>query len=403
VKVRWMSSQRQKYVIAHFDGHGVSTAAARARSMRIPPERVYSKYPTTSPEQLPNYIDTYFPTLSQHDVEIIDIPVNLKNPAQYIDAINRLAMNTPVTMYDHHATDKQYLNNIIARVIYFSDAVAMAESLSNSENLELAMVGVVADRDPSINRVLSQHEVECCYLPLANRLDVIVRRDAEAAVKTLISTADPIHYIASIDAQYPPESLARQATIIRKGTYAVLVDLTKLPREQITQWSWKTLEQLAIVARVDYVVAIAESFDRQTNQYVPTVQVIKYWLSNMPSPKKPTETVLGRTTIGHDDAFSVRAVDINDARSVAETIFNNLENVPASKMTRLINESSVAESLRSDFNTILSLLTRILQQQSEMYREYLDLKKKQVELLERLSQQPQQPQQQQRRSSTTYD
>jgi hypothetical protein len=128
--------------------------------------------------------------------------------------------------------------------------------------------------------------------------------------------------------------------------------------------------------------------------------VIKYWLSRLPSPKRPTETVLGRTTIGHDDAFSVRATDINDARNVAETIFNNLESAPVSRMTRLINEATVAESIRSDFNTILSLLTRILQQQSEMYREYLELKKKQVELLERVSQQPQQ---QQQRRSTTYD
>jgi prephenate dehydrogenase len=46
------------------------------------------------------------------------------------------------------------------------------------------------------------------------------------------------------------------------------------------------------------------------------------------------------------------------------------------------------------------MLTRILQQQSEMYREYLELKKRQVELLERVSQHPQQ---QQQRRSTTYD
>jgi len=394
-----MSTQKAKYIIAHFDGHGVSTAAARARSLKVPAEKVYSKYPTTSPEQLPNYIDTYFPTLIQHDVEVIDIPVNLKNPRQYIDAINRLAQNTTVTLYDHHATDRQYLNDILARTIYFSDAVAMAEALANSDNIELAMIGVVADRDPSINRVLSQYEIENRYLLLANKLDVIVRRDAEIAVKRLISEPDPVRYIEITDAQYPPYALVRQVEIIRKGSYAVMVDLTKLPREQITQWSWKTLEQIAQSVRVDYVVAIAESFDRQTNQYVPTVQVIKYWLSRLPSPRKSTETILGRATIGHDDAFSVRATDITDARNVAETIFNNLENVPASKMTRLINESTVAESIRNDFNTILSLLTRILQQQSEMYREYLELKKRQVELLERVSQQPQQ----QQRRSTTYD
>jgi hypothetical protein len=36
-------SAKPKYIIAHFDGHGVSTGVARARSISVPPERVYSK------------------------------------------------------------------------------------------------------------------------------------------------------------------------------------------------------------------------------------------------------------------------------------------------------------------------------------------------------------------------
>ncbi len=87
-------SGRQKYVIGHFDGHGVATTAAYARSNGVNADAVYIKFPDTGPEKIVDYIDAFFPTLVKYDVVMIDIPVNLKNPAQWISTINRLAMNT---------------------------------------------------------------------------------------------------------------------------------------------------------------------------------------------------------------------------------------------------------------------------------------------------------------------
>jgi len=158
---------KPKYIIAHFDGHGVTTAASRARTLGVPPERVYSKFPTTGPEQLPNYIDTFFPTLTQYDVEIIDIPINLRNPRQFIDAINRLATNTSVTLYDHHKTDYQFASQLNCRVVIFGSGIEMAEVLSDERNRMLAYVGVVSDRDNSILARVSRSEIERELLPLA--------------------------------------------------------------------------------------------------------------------------------------------------------------------------------------------------------------------------------------------
>jgi hypothetical protein len=93
--------------------------------------------------------------------------------------------------------------------------------------------------------------------------------------------------------------------------------------------------------------------------------------------------VLGRTTIGHDDAFSIRALDASDARSLAERIFNELE-LLSPRTTHLINEASIANAIRADFATILTKLTQILENQSKMYQEYLELKRQQVELLKQL-------------------
>jgi hypothetical protein len=382
---------KPKFIVGHFDGHGVSTATARARSLGVDAGRVYSKYPVTGPEQLANYIDAYFPTLVNYDVEIIDIPVNLRDPRSYISAINRLANNTTVTIFDHHKTDVQFSTQLLCRLVIFGNGVEMAEALSDERNRMLAYVGVVSDRDSSILSRLSREEIERELLSLANRLDVLVRQDAETTLRNLVNSPDPIDYLRGVAVEYPPETLVRQVSVIRRGLNTVLVDLTQLPPQQVSAWSWKTMEQVAMIQNVDYVVAVSLAFDRQTNQYVPVVQVIKYWLSQRPSPRPQLQPVLGRTTLGHDDAFSVRAMDINDARALAERIFSELE-LLTPRTARLINESSVAEAVRQDFHAIIQLLTRILQQQVEMYKEYLELKRRQVELLERMSQQQQQQQ-----------
>jgi hypothetical protein len=340
---------------------------------------------------LPNYIDTYFPTLLNYDIEIIDIPINLRDPRTFINTINRLASITSVTMFDHHKTDYQFASQLACRLVIFGSGVEMAEALANQDNLRLAYIGVVADRDSSILSRMIREEVERELLPLANRLDVLVRQDAETVLKNLVSELDPIAYIRNASVTYPPEQLSRQVTVVRRGLNTVLVDLTQLPAQQISAWSWKTMEQIALNYSVDYVVAIAQSFDRQTNTYVPTVMVVKYWLSQRPSPRPQLQPILGRTTLGHDDAFSVRALDLNDARQLAERLFNELE-LLTPRTVHLVNESRVAEAIRQDFSVIMQRLTQILELQNKMYQEYLELKRRQVQLLEQATQQPQQQQ-----------
>jgi hypothetical protein len=320
-----VAAAKPKYIIGHFDGHGVSTTAARARSLGVPAERVYSRFPVTGPEQLPYYIDGHFHMLAQHDVEIVDIPVNLKDPRTFIDAVNRLAASTPVALYDHHKTSRQFAAQMLARVVIFDSGVEMAEALVDQENLMLAFIGVVSDRDTSILSRVSRDEVEGELLPLANKLDVIVRQDAEKAVKDLTSASDPVAYIRGVSAGYPPEVLARQVEIRRKGVNTVLVDMTRIPAQQVVGWGWKVMELVALQHGVDYVAAVAEGFDRKANQYVPTVMVIRYWLSGKPSPRPVLAPVIGRVTIGHDNAFSVHATDADDARSLAERVFDELE------------------------------------------------------------------------------
>jgi len=76
-------------------------------------------------------------------------------------------------------------------------------------------------------------------------------------------------------------------------------------------------------------------------------------------------------------------MDRSDATQLADRIFNELE-LLTPRTTHLINERAVANAVRADFATILTKLTQILENQTKMYQEYLELKKQQVELLRQL-------------------
>jgi hypothetical protein len=373
---------RQKFIVGHFDGHGVATTVAYARTNNVPVDNIYVRFPDTGPEKITDFIDTFFPTLVKYDVIMIDIPVNLKNPAQWISTVNRLAINTSMAIYDHHETDVQFIPQLIARMVVFPNATRMAEVLSDENNRTLAYIGVIADRDSSILSVMARDEIER-LMPLANALDVLVRQDALQTTRNLVTASDPVQWLRTQASSvvYPPAQYAQSVEVIRRGYNTLLVDMTKLP-QNAGGWSWKIMELVAYINSVDYVVAVSQTVDRQTNQQIPIVQVIRYWLSNRPSPRPTLQPVLGRTTIGHDDAFSIRALDYNDARQLADQLFNQLEALTP-RVMHLVNDANVAEAVRADFNTILQTLTRILEQQNRMYQEYLELKKQQVELLRR--------------------
>jgi len=79
-------------------------------------------------------------------------------------------------------------------------------------------------------------------------------------------------------------------------------------------------------------------------------------------------------------------MSIDDARSLAERVFNDLE-VLSPRSVTLINERNVAEAVRADYNAILQKLTEILDNMRAMYSEYLKLKEEQVRLLRQMGSQ----------------
>jgi hypothetical protein len=88
-----------------------------------------------------------------------------------------------------------------------------------------------------------------------------------------------------------------------------------------------------------------------------------------------------RNIIGHPSAPSVAASGESEAQEMVTQWARALADASkfSTKTTTFINESLVGEA----FVEVLQRLEQILQNQQKMYQEYLELKKRQVELLER--------------------
>lgn len=380
------TSTSKALVIAHFDAHGVSTGAALAAALRA---RILSRFPDTGPQKLAQYIaaldlyDTY--------VHIVDIPINVAAPREHIAALEDAAARARrLVMWDHHETDLRYIAELQrVELRYFSTATDMALAIAQLHEdpryHELLYVGVVADRDSSILRVVDRETVEKRLLPMANTLDVLVRRDAQAVAEQLLASATQPLQSASVD--YPPYRLAQQLQVLRRGASTLLlapVDLDTARSTGLETWLPKTLEQLLLSTGRDYAVIASEAEDRRTGQRFWSVRVVKYWLSDRPSPAsllRQHPEIQGRQVVGHEDYISIRAVDRQDAERLAQQVYEHLEH-PVSQAARLVSDTVVSQAIQSDYNRILGLLERI----ASALERGAEAKQQQVELLRDLYQ-----------------
>lgn len=352
-------------VISHFDAHGVATGALLAKVLD---GEVIARFPDTGPQRLAQFIRAL--DLYGKFVHIVDIPVNVANPSEHIAALEEAASNAAkLVMWDHHETDLKYVGQFKrVELRYFSSAADMAQAIAamtdNPDDVKLLYVGVVADRDAKILEYVDRDTVEKELLPLANTLDILVRRDAQATANMLRNNG--IRWLAAQEAlvDYPPARLVNALRVVANGHRAVLLEPTTVDYARnigLESWLPKTLEQLLLNIGRDYAVMPSEVEDRRTGQRFWSVRVLKYWLSRAPSPAKllrDMPEIQGRQIVGHEDYVSIRAIDQNDAVELANAIFKQIE-MPVSKAAHLISENYVAEAISSDYAKIIEMLERI--------------------------------------------
>ncbi len=380
-------SQPRTIVVAHFDAHGVATGAVLAAALN---GQVIARFPDTGPQRFAQFaktIDVY-----NAYVHIVDIPINVSAPKEHLEALEALATQAEkVVLWDHHETDLKYIHEFRrVELRYFSSAIDMALAIAQYHEdpryHELLYVGVVADRDAGILRVVDRETVERQLMPMANILDIMVRQDAQAIANTLIEQGVDVLRTALAQHEYPPQRLAQQLRHARRGARAVLLQpVDTVEWREMESWLPKTLEQYLLATGLDYAIVPSRQIDRRTNEPFWAVRVLKYWLSSQPPPAhvlRGLEELRGRQIVGHEDYITIRAVDEKDAVELAQRVYDALE-YPVSQTAHLISERYVAQAIQADYNKIIRFLERI----AKALEEGAEAKKEQVDLLRRLYQQ----------------
>jgi hypothetical protein len=370
-------------IVGHFDVHGISVAYLAARAFNA--VDAYANYPATSPETLIQTLQNMFAAAPQRlRIVVVDVPVNLKDPASFIQGLENLALRHEVLYFDHHESSVPYLS-MFQRVRTFyvgPSALQMNMLLYNviPEKTEIdrtiAVVGAIGDRDVE---VVKQGLFSQDLQTISDGLDAMVR-ERDGALNTLKSLlTDPLGTLERARAragEIPSVPLAQ-----RIGPVAVAEG--QLP----AQWGPKTLERLAFTSNTYY--AVGYGYDERSRTW--NVRAIIRWDEEARKPYLPKPGAIARSLwparsiIGHPSAPSVAAASEPEAREMALTwaraIADAVTKSAAPTVATLISESKVGEMLAE----ILYNIERVLEEQKKMYSEYLDLKRQQVELLKRAS------------------
>jgi len=376
-------TQPPTVVVGHFDVHGVCAAYLAARAFGA--TDVFANFPATSPETLVQTLQNLFAAApSRLRIVIVDVPVNLKDPVSFVQGLENLALRHDIVYIDHHESSLPYLTMFqrVKTLFVGTSALQMNMALYNMipEKTDIdrvvAVVGAIGDRDGEVVRLnLFTQELQ----NISDGLDVMVReRDgALNALKSLL--ADPAGTLERARAranEIPSATLGQ-----RIGPVAVAS--SPLP----AQWGPKALEKMAFASGSWY--AVGYGYDERSRTWI--VRAIIRWdvaakYPNLPLPGNVARSIWStRSIIGHPSAPSVATTSESEAQEMvvqwARALAESATKSAAPATVSLISESKVGEVLVE----IMQRLEQILEEQRRMYAEYLDLKKRQVQLLERAS------------------
>jgi len=370
----------QTVVVAHFDTHGVCAAYLAAKAFGA--VEVYANFPATSPESLVQTLQNlYAAAPTRLRIVIVDIPVNLKDPVSFVQGLENLALRHEILYFDHHETSLPYLpmfRNVKAFYVGPS-ALTLNETLlrmiPNPTEIDqmISVLGAVGDRDVEVVR---RNLFNVDLQTLSDGLDVLVR-ERDGALNTLKSLlADPLGTLARARTRANEIPAAQLGQRLGSAVTAA----APLP----PQWGPKALEKLAFSTGAWY--AVGYGYDERSRTWV--VRAIIRWdiAAKMPSLPQPGTVARNlwptRNIIGHPSAPSVAAASEEEARNMVEQWTRALASAATASaspnVTTFISESRVGEILAE----ILQRLEQILESQRQMYSEYLELKRRQVQLLE---------------------
>jgi len=372
---------RPTIVVAHFDVHGVCAGYLTAKAFNA--VEAYANYPQTSPETVVQTLQNLYAASPQLlRIVLVDIPIDLKNPNAFIRGLEDLAAVHEVVLIDHHESSLKFFNQFSrVKAIFLGPSALTLNNYLLSQipvptdaDRTIAIIGAIGDRDAEVIR---QGAFSAELHSIADGLDVMVRQQNGALQTLRALLTDPAGTLARARSEGDKIPTARLGQ--RIGPVAVATG--QLP----PAWGPKALERLAFSTGAWY--AAGWTVDERTKQ--PVARAIIRWDIAAKMPSLPTPGAVARqlwptrNVIGHPAAPSVAAISEAEAQEMvvawARAIAESATRSAAPQVTTLVSETKVGELLVD----LLQRLAAIQETQSKMYEEYLELKRRQVELLER--------------------
>ena len=353
----------------------------------------------TTPDNLANVIQKF----GNVDLYILDIPIDVRNPKAYIDALISHTFKGRVIWMDHHGHSQwvDVLNRSGVIAVVYGSSYDLSMALPRMYNRvdkfteEWALLGALADFDSSIATKVSREfeEIVCdivdsVYKQQRSQLMQILGIREEVQFGNIGSLAKGI-VEKGVEVSQFIEACKQIGKPIQVPQYNVLnnvVYTTQLPQVGL---SWKTAWKLCCITGSK--VAIVPAYNPARNEY--SIIIATYWRES-DEVRQIVEDFIrskfsARTTVGHFGAKSIVLFSQSEIETIPQ-IAKELDELIQQRaytprVARLISDEYVAKAIVDDFKAILRRLTELIETQQKMYQEYLELKRRQVELLEKAS------------------
>lgn len=404
----------QKFIVYDTDGHGGLSGYIAIRAFEkagYKDLRHYSHFEPVRPPQTPSrpvtnpmWLATFLPELVAPgfaDLVVIDIPIDIQNPKRFVDILSSYVFGNHRTIFiDHHGHSEwtrilfeSGVETIIQPTSYdMSLYLPRALGVCDRDDERLALIAAICDFDESVAHKVSSdfEELVAEYFDSAwkfgfRSIDEIRALEARFGNVGAIVEWFKIRNLGPEEILELAREYGQAVPLIDHETRGdVVVARGTPPQGQ----AWKALAKLVRVTGAPVATMLA-----QTPRGISVI-VACDWKKKAQYATIVDDVVLevakGRPVVGHPGAKSIAVTSREEGEELLEELVAKLNaeisrRIYACKVAHLINVEHVSEALHEDFRQILQRLTEILETQREMYKEYLELKRKQVELLERVS------------------
>ena len=298
-------------VVGHTDGHGVAATAISIKNLEKEGYKVkhICRFPDTGviPKFWKETIDKIIDEADEYDVVVlVDIPLDRMNYEESSDKLAKLCRKKKTYFIDHHPTPKDVIEKLEKAGCIVKVKTNALETVYGEPDEKWSKVGAICDRDRSVKDVRDEK-----LLTLADGLDVLVRKDIEKAIDSILKDDEKTILEQSRSVPDPHD-----VKII--GDVVIVEDV--IPEG----WKFKVLDKACRKTGKPYAAYLSENQpDRTTGEPRDFVTVIRFWQSEKPSVRSVLPEELERVAVGHPDAVTI-SLEVGRGKEVLESIVKSL-------------------------------------------------------------------------------